>query len=155
MTKPSELAAAALLPVRIIDAILTGTGNAITGLLGLRQNELQGSVELLNAQAAYLNALVQYRQTLESAQTAGVDTAALGQNPQGSGPASFGTPGGQAGDPADPDGTADTASATGPGTFGSPPAPGGGSGTPATAEGKILMTCTPVAGCVFEVVEDG
>lgn len=160
MTKPSELAQAALLPVRIIDAIFTGTGNAISGLLGLRQNETQGSIELLNAQAAYLNALVSYRTKLENAQNAGVDTARLNGTATASqsGPGSFATPGGQGRDPAKAEAAIETQAAGqgGAGTFGGTPTPAGGSGAgPSETPPDLKMTCTPETGCMFEVVDDG
>ena len=157
MTKPSELAQAALLPVRIIDAVFTGTGNAISGLLGLRRNELQGSVDLLNAQAAYLDALVKYRKTLESAQEQGVNTSALGQGGQQSGPGTFATPGGQSGKAEGDDATDDAVKQDGAATFGGQPAPGGSADVSGTAETeqKFTMTCKPDGGCVFEAAEDG
>lgn len=65
ITKPSELAAAALLPLDIVNAVFEGTNQAISSLLGLRQNELQASTDLLNAQANFLNALKSYRDTEE------------------------------------------------------------------------------------------
>lgn len=159
LTKPSEVAAAALLPVRIIEAVFTGTGNAISGLLGLRQNELQGSVDLLNAQADYLEALAAYRATLGDAEAAGIDIAALDQSTtgRGSGPASFDTPGGQSGirrDETDPEGPAD-APRSGPGTFGGTPAPAGAASTPAgTDRQKFRMVCNADGSCVFEVADD-
>ncbi|NRB04676.1 MAG: hypothetical protein HRU30_15595 [Rhodobacteraceae bacterium] len=91
MEKPSELAEAALLPVKIIDAVFTGVGNAVTGLLGVQKNELDGSANLLKAQAEYLDALVAYRKTLESA---GLNETQ--DNRSNGGPATFRTPGGQA-----------------------------------------------------------
>lgn len=156
MAKPSEIAQGALLPVRVIDAVFTGTGNAIKGLLGLRQNELDGSIELLNAQAKYLDALVAYRKTVESTQAAGVNTAAIGQRAQQTGPASFGTPGGQTGGEAREDGAGEAKKDEGPATFGSAAAPGGGSGDPDTAvKENFTMTCTPNAGCEFKAAKDG
>ncbi|MEM9584949.1 MAG: hypothetical protein AAGA08_17685 [Pseudomonadota bacterium] len=62
ITKPSELAAAALLPLEIVTAVFEGTNTAISSLLGLKQNELNSSAELLNAQASFLNALKAYRE---------------------------------------------------------------------------------------------
>ena len=150
MTKPSEIAQGALLPVRIVEAIFTGAGNAITGLLGLRKSELQGSVDLLNAQSQYLEALVAYRKSLEGVQQSGVNTAALGQNRGQSGPASFTTPGGQAArgeageDP--PEGNGGGAA-----TFNEIPTPGAGANPVHTPVGqKFKMTCQPNSGCVFE-----
>lgn len=61
ITKPSELAAAALLPLEVVNAIFAGTNEAIASLLGLRRNELSASAELLRAQAEFLKALQAYR----------------------------------------------------------------------------------------------
>lgn len=66
MNKPSEVAAAALLPIQVVDAVFTGIGGAVQGLLGLQQSELSASVELLNAQAAYLTALSDYRKSVDA-----------------------------------------------------------------------------------------
>ncbi|MEL7092361.1 MAG: hypothetical protein AAFN94_11560 [Pseudomonadota bacterium] len=61
ITKPSELAAAALLPLSIVTAVFEGTNQAVTALLGLGQNEANSSAALLNAQANFLKALKEYR----------------------------------------------------------------------------------------------
>ncbi|WP_049644975.1 hypothetical protein [Candidatus Rhodobacter oscarellae] len=65
ITKPSELAAASLLPLSIVTAVFEGTNQAISALLGLQKNELAASTELLNAQANFLNALKAYREVEE------------------------------------------------------------------------------------------
>ncbi|WP_299042879.1 hypothetical protein [uncultured Tateyamaria sp.] len=146
MTKPSELAAAALLPVRIIEAIFTGTGNAISGLLGVRRNEVQGSVDLLNAQAAYLTALADYQATVTAVAARGVDAGALGL---ANAPATFVPP---------PAGQAADANATdAPATFNGTAAPGGAAAANATTtapEQALKMTCTPLGGCVFEATQN-
>ncbi|MBN9887699.1 hypothetical protein [Salipiger abyssi] len=66
--KPSELAAAALLPLAVVTAVFTGVNDATKALLGLRKNELTASTELLKAQTAFLTALAEYRSTYDSAQ---------------------------------------------------------------------------------------
>lgn len=63
LTKPSEVAAAALLPIQVVDAVFTGVNDAITSLIGLEKNELQAQTDLLNAQANFLKALSAYRDT--------------------------------------------------------------------------------------------
>ena len=61
VTKPSEVAAAALLPLSIVTAIFEGTNSAITGLLGVKNNEIDAQTELVKAQTELLTELKAYR----------------------------------------------------------------------------------------------
>ena len=61
LNKPSEVAAAALLPIQVVDAVFKGINGAVQSLLGLQQNELTAQAELLTAQAEFLRALDSYQ----------------------------------------------------------------------------------------------
>ncbi len=65
LTKPSEVAAAVLLPLEIVDAVFKGVNTAVQSLLGLQKNELDAQAKLLTAQADFLKALAAYRSTLD------------------------------------------------------------------------------------------
>ncbi|MEL7165928.1 MAG: hypothetical protein AAGL96_10700 [Pseudomonadota bacterium] len=106
ITKPSELAAAALLPLSIVTAVFEGTNQAVTSLLGLRENELDSSAKLLTAQADFLKALKDYRKVEED--VLGISQAAP---PPGT---SAALPGAAAAPPAGPDATVDPNATTDP-----------------------------------------
>ncbi len=78
MSKPSEVAAAALLPIQIVDAVFKGANDAVKSLLGLRKNELGASTELLNAQANYLKALTDYQKVVDETQSGGANNKPSG-----------------------------------------------------------------------------
>ncbi|WP_300033671.1 hypothetical protein [uncultured Roseobacter sp.] len=74
VTKPSEVAAAALLPLAVVEAVFKGVNDAVQSLLGLKKNDLAAQADLLNAQASMLKALAAYRKTYSETFPNGVDS---------------------------------------------------------------------------------